>query len=199
MAKTISYYAFDRSAPLECPCGWTGSAEGNVEYHTELMDVRCPECDRMLAIIGFPTLAQTEAAAKAGSNAAMRDMPTVEAIRGRLRLARKRKLVRPSQLPALRRKREVRVTWDFVERFGNEWTVLRCGRRTLWREIAFFEGIDRFEKVFEILRERYGERLVEVRPTPASELYLYGDRTSAPDIVERLNRSLGATEEEPER
>ena len=62
--------------------------------------------------------------------------------------------------------------------------------REIWRELAYFEGYTRFEKVFAILGERYGSRFREVRPTPESELYLYGDRLSAPDIVRRLNATL---------
>jgi hypothetical protein len=60
----------------------------------------------------------------------------------------------------------------------------------IWRELAYYEGYRRFAAVFEILRERYGSRLAEVRPTPASELYLYGDKLSAPDTIDALNASL---------
>ena len=52
------------------------------------------------------------------------------------------------------------------------------------------EGVERFAEVLEILRQRYGARLVELRPTERSGLYLYGDRWSAPERVESLNRSL---------
>ena len=38
--------------------------------------------------------------------------------------------------------------------------------------------------------ERYGSRLAEVRPTPASEVYLYGDKLSAPQTVDALNAGL---------
>lgn len=37
---------------------------------------------------------------------------------------------------------------------------------------------------------RYGERLAELRPTEASEMYLYGDKLSAPDTVAALNAGL---------
>ena len=41
-------------------------------------------------------------------------------------------------------------------------------------------------------RQRYGSRLAGVRPTPVSEMWLYGDRLSAPDVIDRLNASLRA-------
>jgi hypothetical protein len=46
--------------------------------------------------------------------------------------------------------------------------VLRHGDREIWREPAYYESYQRFAEVYEILRERYGPRLAEVRPTPAS-------------------------------
>ncbi len=68
--------------------------------------------------------------------------------------------------------------------------MLRHGDREIWRELAYYEGYQRFAAVFELLRERYGSRLAEVRPTPASEVYLYGDKLSAPQTIDGLNASL---------
>ena len=61
------------------------------------------------------------------------------------------------------------------------WVLITLRRRT------------RFAEVFEIRRERYGPRLGEVRPTPASGTYLYGDKLSAPDTIDALNASLTDT------
>jgi hypothetical protein len=57
-------------------------------------------------------------------------------------------------------------------------------------ELAYYEGYRRFAEVFGILRERYGPRLAEVRPTPASGIYLYGDEFSARATIDALNASL---------
>ena len=38
--------------------------------------------------------------------------------------------------------------------------------------------------------EEIGSRLLEVQPTPASEVYLYGDKLTAPQTVARLNATL---------
>ena len=83
------------------------------------------------------------------------------------------------------------IDWDLEGQDDEDWTVLRHDGQEIWRELAYYEGYQRFAAVFEILRERYGSRLAEVRPTPASEVYLYGDKLSAPETVERLNASLG--------
>jgi hypothetical protein len=54
----------------------------------------------------------------------------------------------------------------------------------------YYEGYQRFAAVFEILHECYGSHLAEVRPTPSSQMYLYGDESSAPQTIDGLNASL---------
>ena len=44
--------------------------------------------------------------------------------------------------------------------------------------------------MLDVLRKRYGSRLENLVPTPASELYLYGDRLSAPDRVQAARDAL---------
>lgn len=53
-AKIISHEEFDKEKELKCPaCGWKGTAKGNTELHERLMDVACPQCDKMLLIVSF--------------------------------------------------------------------------------------------------------------------------------------------------
>jgi len=90
---------------------------------------------------------------------------------------------------------EVTVVWDFEEADGDSWTILRTGELQIWREAAFWEGIGRLQQVAAILAEKYGSRLVEIRPTERSKLYLRGDRWDADELLETINESLrtGAT------
>ena len=60
----------------------------------------------------------------------------------------------------------------------------------MWRELALWEGIERFEEVAMILRARYGSRLHDLVPTEASHLYLYGDKLSARGAVEHIRKKL---------
>ena len=146
----------------------------------------------MLLIVPHPTAEETRAAAAAGNPRAQADIPSVDAREAWIRRAEKLELKRASQLPQLPGD-ELRIDWDYDEHDDERWTVLRHGDTELWRELAFYEGYERFAEVFEILRERYGSRLSEVGPTPASELYLYGDKLSAPETIARLNDSLSRT------
>jgi hypothetical protein len=189
-AKQVGYWDYDRDAALSCPaCGWNGRAADNESDFDELLDVRCPECDRMLLIVAFPTIEETRAAAAAGNRRAEADLPSVDAREARHKRAGELNLKEPHQLPELAGT-EVRIDWDFETSKGEHWTVLRHQGAEIWRELAYYEGYKRFADVFEILRRRYGPRLTEVRPTAASKLYLYGDRLSSPQTIERLNASL---------
>jgi hypothetical protein len=145
----------------------------------------------MLLIVAYPTLASTRAAAAAGNELAAEELRLAERREQRLARAERSKLREPDQLPDLAGSALV-IDWDFEERDGETWTILRHEGRELWGELAFWEGYERFAEVFEILRRRYGGRLAELRPTPASEMYLYGDRPSTPALVKRLNASLDA-------
>jgi tetratricopeptide (TPR) repeat protein len=189
-AKHLNYWDYDRASEVTCPsCGWSGAGAGNESYFDELLDVRCPECETMLLIVAFPTLEETRAAAAAGNPLAQAELPNVDARRTFLSRAQELELNEPSQLPDLEGD-ALRIDWDLEERGDERWTVLRHEARELWRELAYYEGYERFGRVFELLRERYGARLAEVRPTPASELYLYGDKLSAPNTIDALNASL---------
>ncbi|CAA0138253.1 Bis(5'-nucleosyl)-tetraphosphatase PrpE [asymmetrical] [Mycolicibacterium vanbaalenii] len=194
MATIIQYWDYDPETPTTCPpCGWTGPTRGLYEQYAEFFDITCPTCSTMLLIVMFPTLTETEAAAAAGNRLAQQELPGIEA-QDRAQRERARHVndtvLRPtSVLPDLDGEQLV-IDWDFEEHGDELWTVLRHNDIEIWREFAFWEGIDRFPEVVKILQARYGARLVELRPTPASTLWLWGDKLSAPDKVDAINASL---------
>ena len=197
-AKMVDYWDFDahRDAPMTCPaCRWIGSVSGLREFYDNLFDVRCPECDDMICIVPYPTVDQTRAAAEAGNQRAAESLPEMEAQERasaeRRHLAEATVLRGPTQLPQLDGD-SLLIDWDFEVRDGEQWTVLRHGVAELWREVTFWEGVDRFAEVVKILRARYGSRLIEVRPSPASELWLLGDDLGASRRVEDINSALRA-------
>lgn len=189
-AKTIGYWDYDPEALLRCEtCGWRGPGSANQEPYDTLLDVHCPECDRMLLIVPYPTTKQTRAAAAAGNERAIAELPSYERMEARAERAKGTHLTAPEQLPELAGE-ELVIEWDLEEADDERWTVLRHDGAELWRELAYWEGYERFAEVFTIGAARYGERLAELRPTEASEMYLYGDKLSAPDTVAALNAGL---------
>jgi hypothetical protein len=190
MAPIQSFWDYDREADLTCPvCGWSGPGQQGEELQREVIDVRCPTCDALLLIVNLPTIEQTRAAAEAGNPRAIAELPYVETLEARAERAAALQLTEPGQLPALPGQR-LRIIWDFETRDGESWTILRHGRKVLWRELAYYEGYERLAQVFAILHQRYGDRLAEVRPTARSETYLYGDYFPSVAMVRDLNQRL---------
>ena len=87
-------------------------------------------------------------------------------------------------------------SWDFLEGTPDHFTVIKHGEREIWREIAFWEGSERFAEVVNILKKKYGSRLADVVPTLQSELYLYGDDLGAPDFVRSVRASIRGSKRE---
>lgn len=58
-AQIIEYPDYTETMSLECPaCGWSGTPEGSgwIEYHDDLFDVSCPNCEKMLLVVSYPLL-----------------------------------------------------------------------------------------------------------------------------------------------
>lgn len=191
-AKLLEYYEYRKDEKLTCPrCGWSGQAgEAATELHRELFDVSCPVCDKMLLVVSLPTVEETRAAAAAGNPEALAELPQVAQIEDRTARAKSLALRPDSELPELEGERLV-FTWgidnpDHRERPDDEiWTVIRCGERVVWRELAYWEGWERFNEVKDILKRRYGDRFGSLEPSDVSELYLYGDDLLASSKIER--------------
>ena len=181
MAKHFGYYDGWKSAILECPCcGWKGPFEqGSVEHHEALMDSSCPVCDwlqaPMLAIVSYPTIQESEQNWSQLTAEEKRDVAARKQFHERWEAAHLRA---PDQLPELDGP-DLTLVWDCIEEAAGWVTVLRQGDIDIWREPALYEGYERFREIVVILKQKYGARLVDVVPTSASELYLYGDRWSA--------------------
>ncbi|MBK8293708.1 MAG: hypothetical protein IPK93_02635 [Solirubrobacterales bacterium] len=191
-AKLLSFYDYDRDRTISCPCGWSGLCSENEDYFSEVLDVRCAKCDRMLLIVSYPTHDATRAAAATGNERAIENLQHVNEREAFISRAKVRQLKRANQLPNLDGA-ELVIEWDFEDRErkdGDSLTVLRHGDRVIWREVAYYEGIDRFEEVLWILRKKYGDRFIELRPTDASISYLCGDDMRASSTIDWLNAEL---------
>jgi hypothetical protein len=188
--RHLAYWDYDPDSRVECPvCHWSGEASSNQEIFEDVLDVRCGSCDSMLLVVAFPTLAETREAATAGNPRAQADLPDIEAQAAWRTHAASLLLTDPVQLPDLPGD-AITIDRDLEGDGRESWQVLRHNGVEIWRETAFYESYDRFRSIFEILRRRYGDRLQELRPSPGSEPWLYGDRLGAPGVVDALNHSL---------
>lgn len=180
-ARIFACYEYDETAEITCPaCGWKGSGSAaEMEPYRELFDLSCPKCGQMLVIVSYPTVEETKEAAAAGNPKAMAELDSALEVEARWNRVAELELKLDSELPEVSGDRLL-FEWDFegdeARLEGDVWTIIRCGDVQVWRELALYEGADRFRAVKEILKARYGDRFVSLTPTEASKLYLYGDR-----------------------
>lgn len=94
-------------------------------------------------------------------------------------------LYSPRQLPELEGD-TLTLTWDQLEAES----IISHGDQIIWRERTGWEVFERFEEIAEILRHKYGRRLVDVIPTERSLYALYGDSTRGSFHVASARQSL---------
>jgi hypothetical protein len=185
MARQFQYYDPWRTEPLSCECGWSGMfQEGVVGHNKDLMESECPRCSKLVALVQFPTAEEVEQNEPEGS-------PFKEQVRAtqkRWSAFRTMGLKSAEQLPEIAGE-EVLLEWDFeADGLDEKWTVIRNGEQEVFRELAFWEGWERYMQVAAILKQKYGARLVDFRPTERSLLYLWGDKLSAPAKIAEFRR-----------
>jgi hypothetical protein len=189
VTRHFHYYDNWEQIILHCAdCDWSGAfKEGSVGYFNELMDSSCPRCPSglPLAIVLYPTLDEMRANI---------DKPGVreelESWERSIEYFESRKLKTPEQLPEID-ERQFELTWDFDEdRDKKSWTIISHRGVEILREPARWEGYPRYEQVAKILIAKYGARLKDLVPTSASRNWLWGDKLSAPEIIQATRKSL---------
>lgn len=145
---------------------------------------------RQVWCLGTDRRQRSREAAASGHPCAIADLPRIE----EQAVTRTRKMAnllkQPEQLPDLTSD-SVTIEWSCVDYAdGEAWQVLSHEGQEIWREPAFYDCIERFAQVFEILRDRYSTRFAGLPPIGDSVPWLYGDSLSAPSRVEKLNRSV---------
>jgi len=190
-AIILDYFGDWKTRLLTCPtCGWTGTFEqGSTELYEMLQDCSCPGehglLDRpMLAVLPFPTLKEYR---KHWASLSDRDKAYVEAIEASSDRFNKGKARSADQFPDLD-STVLDLKWD---QEGEE-TLIRFGEQVLWREPVRYEAQWRFSEMLELLKEKYGDRLRDLEPTPDSKLYLYGDSLSSAGTIDSIRRDLQA-------
>jgi len=185
----MSWYDFDENQVVECRCGWRGPVSaGGIEICSQCFAFECPQCGKTLAVFSPPTIDETKKKAAEGNKKAQGELASALRRESFIERATASELDSADQLPDLDGD-EIVIEWDFEDRQdpnGDNWTVLRHEGREIWREIAYYEGVDRYFEVAEILREKYGPRFADLEPTQASHLYLYGDDLRAASDIDRF-------------
>ena len=181
MGKVCKYYSDWQHEAFKCEqCGWTGTVGfEDLEVGDVAAIIECPKCYRSLGVVMFPSLQETREAAALGNEEAIQALPSFEnRIKDNWKLLDRfdhEKLRSADQLPSLDSE-TLEFEWDFEKGNDGEWyQVIRAVSVEVWRELAFFNNIRRFEEIKGMLRAKYGTRFKSLTPTPASIEWLSGD------------------------
>jgi hypothetical protein len=137
-----------------------------------------PRCDHGVGYVEFPSLRDTERAAALGNEDAIRDLPEkraqIKRLKDRNRRFEREKLKDISQLPELNGE-ELEFTLDVIK-VGEDYQVIRLGDVEVWRELAFWDHLPRFNELKNLLREKYGAaKFKSLTPTAWALDWLTGD------------------------
>jgi hypothetical protein len=178
----MNYYEFGKSKQVCEHCDWEGPGRDTqvLELFAEVSERGCPSCGKKIAVVLHPTVAESRAN---WNDLGPLERSYVEAIEAGQAEFAARSLKSPNQLPEIPVSAFVLIWDDDGRERGGGDTVLRLGDLVVWREPCVYEGYWRFDEIAEILRAKYGTALQDLEPTPRTELYLYGDKLSAPDSV----------------
>jgi hypothetical protein len=181
MGKICKYYSDWQHEAFTCSqCGWTGTVGfGDLEAGDVAAIIECPKCYRSVGVVLYPSLQETREAAAQGNEEAIKALPSLESRIERnwelLHRFEREKIRSADQLPDLDGE-SLEFQWDFVRGTGGEfYQVIRLGDAEVWRELAFFNNLRRFEEIKGLLRVKYGERFKSLTPTNASMEWLSGD------------------------
>ena len=179
--KLYPWYSNWRILEFTCEhCGWTGKGEKTCPNEGGVLE--CPRCDRGVAYVEFPNLKDVERAAAAGNEEAIRDLPEkrerIKRMEDRMNRFWSNHLHSLEQLPELEGVESLEFTWDIAVHVGDEnedHQIIRVGDREVWRELAFWGNMVRFNEIKDLLKQRYGTRFKSLTPTDGSLDFLTGD------------------------
>ena len=181
MGRVCKYYSDWQHEAFTCAqCGWTGTVGfEDLEAGDVAAIIECPKCYKSLGVVLFPNLQETKEAAAQGNEKAIQALPGFEMrVERNWELLEKfdqKKIRSADQLPNLDGA-SLEFQWDFVKGEDGEWyQSIRLRDVEVWRELAFFNNLQRFEEVKELLKAKYGTRFESLTPTLASIEWLSGD------------------------
>jgi len=180
------YYTYKKSI-FNCEkCNWEGFGEqANVgEYFNwNCFDIVCPQCHESIAVIDFPTFEEVFEYGTEGKKA-----NTMEQKHFHERV-KKSRLNNAGQLPEIDAERIViKLCEEEATDDADSFIVLYWNNEEIWREIRTYEYFDRYIELGNILKEKYGARLIDFEAKHTT--YFGGDDLSSIGVIERFRDSL---------
>lgn len=183
-----------KSVRLTCErCQWRGRVSRNaIESRDDVSsssgEFRCPQCSRLLLNIehsaSLDEMMANWNALNEATKGAILSRPE------RMELIARDQLKRPEDLPDLKSGPDYltfKLTWhpDPEVSFS-----IWHGIKLVWVQPATWEGHAEFFRIAEIIRERYGSRIVDLKPTPEAKAFLIGNDPAGNEDITRGRRLL---------
>lgn len=166
-------------------CGWTGLGDELKfgEMFNDGFEVNCPKChERFPGLILFPTI---EEALEKGTEEDKLHAKDRKAFREKWLASL---LTDVEQLPDLNDDYMTFVLRE-VEENGENYVVLTEHGEVIWKEIRAYEYYERFIELGKLLKQKYGDRMIDLVPD-VSGFYLYGDKISSINLIKNFRNKL---------
>jgi hypothetical protein len=182
----MAKFRFYKGQSFSCKCGWNGTGEQAHEGgdSSSCFPLLCPTCGKYLDWIDI--LESVEETLKYGTEKDKEEALKRQAFFKRVIAA---ELKSCDQLPEIEAD-EIVITLHEEEPVdgGDAYIVLSYQDKELWREVRSFEYYTRYLNLGELLKQKYGSRLVDFEAEYT--VYLGGDYLSAFDKVRKFRKSL---------
>lgn len=184
----MNYYTYKNQIVTCEKCNWQGKgSETKIgEIFGSLFEIDCPRCNHPIDHVDHPT---EDELLKYGSES---DKKLVRERQKRIEVFEQQKLKHPDQLPEIETPEN--FTLVITASKDAEQIEILCCERIIWQESRWYEYYERYIEIGEILKQKYGNRLIDFVPEK-DDAYLYGDRLAAFDIVKQFRESFKQTKD----
>src|SRR3989339_215568 len=175
-----NYYSYGKEKFTCGSCKWTGLGSETKfgEMFQELVEINCPSCHNKIGLVSFPTEDEVL------ENGSPEDKAGVLRRRDFLKKRDATLLKDISKLPELDGKNMVFQSTET----NDGYIVVAYKNKLLWKEIHGYEYYDRFIELGGLLKEKYGDKMIDL--VPPEGIDLYGDALGAPKLVEAFRKNL---------
>ena len=166
--REVEYYSAWMEETHICRCGWQGPGKELDWSEMDSMGLEyfCPSCLEDLLFVKFPSI---DEAMKHRDELPPLDREMLDSIRANRDRIDKRVMI-PDELPDIDDSRFV-LDW-FVT--SDHRVEIRHGDRIIMTEPSWYESAERFVEVARILKQKYGNRVCDLRPSESSWTEIVG-------------------------
>jgi len=180
--ETLNYFTYEKEN-IKCnKCGWSGLGKQleNGEIFDSLYELNCPKCHKPVGFISFPSFEE------------VLEFGTPEEKAKVLKSIEWNKKVDSSLLRSEDSLGEINGPVDLVfmevSSEGEVFLEMYANDKLIWKEIIYYEYYDRFIKILEVFKNRYGGRIRTIEYNKS--YHLLGDSYAASSKVELAVNSI---------